>query len=100
MNALEKLFTSSAGQAIATRAGLAEHADLRRGRTWPQGPVVQAALGPSRLAAETLQLLELTWGEPVVDQPARSDEDPPRYASPIGAPVSYTHLTLPTKRIV
>ena len=85
MNALEKLFTSSAGQAIATRAGLAEHADLRRGRTWPQGPVVQAALGPSRLAAETLQLLELTWGEPVVDQPARSDEDPPRYASPIGA---------------
>lgn len=85
MSALEKLFTSPAGQAIATRAGLAEPANLRRGRTWPQGPIVQAALGPSRLAAETLQLLELGWDEPVVDQPAPGDEDPPRYSAPLGA---------------
>ncbi|MDQ7992795.1 MAG: 3-oxoacyl-ACP reductase [Propionicimonas sp.] len=83
MGVLEKVFYSRPGQAVATRAGLPEPPVLRRGTTWPQHQVVLAAHGGSRLAADTLALLGVATGEPVVDD--AGGDHAPGYGGRIGA---------------
>jgi len=82
MGALEKLFYSPVGHAVANRAGLADPPTLRRGRAWPKGAIVLAPLGASTLAAETLSLLGREVSAPIVDAPAGT---PPGYGTRIGA---------------
>lgn len=76
--ALERLFTSAPGQAIATRLGLPEPPVLRRGRTRPDGPVVLASISGSDLAARTLDLLGFTTQEAVLDRDGEPQADPDR----------------------
>jgi len=83
VSALEKVFYSRPGQAIATRVGLPEPPVLRRGTAWPQHQVVLAAHGGARLAADTLALLGLATGEPVLDD--GGGDRAPGYAGKIGA---------------
>jgi len=82
MSALEKLFYSPVGHAVATRAGLADPPTLRRGRSWPEGALVVAPLGASTLAQDTLKLLGRETSSPVLDAPAKNA---PGYGSRIGA---------------
>lgn len=85
MSALERLFRSRAGRAVAAKAGLAEPPVLRRGRVLPAGPVVLAELGGGGLGRETLALLGVAVTAPVLDVPeARTPDEkgrpqPPRY---------------------
>ncbi|WP_084040058.1 3-oxoacyl-ACP reductase [Demequina sp. NBRC 110053] len=81
MGALEKLYYSPAGRAIAGKAGLKEPPRLRRGREWPQGPIVLASIGGGSLAAETMRLLGRSTEAPVVDEGSEA----PGYGSRIGA---------------
>ncbi|MDN4473255.1 3-oxoacyl-ACP reductase [Demequina zhanjiangensis] len=82
MSVLEKAFTSPVGRKVAAKAGLAEPPRLRRGRTYPSGPIVLAALGDSTLGADTLTLLGRPYEAPVLD----SGDDPvPGYGDRIGA---------------
>lgn len=78
---LEQLFTSPAGQAVATRLGLPEPEVLRRGRELPDGAVAVAALAGSSLAADTLNLLGIESGSVLWDD----GNEPPRYAATLGA---------------
>ncbi len=81
MSALEKLFYSAPGKAIAAKAGLHEPPVLRRGSAWPEGPIVLASLGGGRLAADTLKLLGRATTDPIWD-----DAEPvPGYPGKIGA---------------
>lgn len=82
MSALEKLFYSPVGHAVATRAGLGDPPRLRRGRTWPDGAIVTANLGNSSLVVDTLALLGRETSDPVLDAPSKT---PPGYGSRIGA---------------
>ena len=82
MGALEKVFYSPAGQTVAKRAGLPPAPTLRRGRTWPSGPIVLAQLGEPTVAKEALISLGRAVQEPVIDTPG---DTPPGYGSPIGA---------------
>ena len=81
MSALEKVYYSPAGKAIAAKAGLKEPPRLRRGRTWPQGSIVLASIGGGTLAAETMRLLGRSTDDPVVDE----GDDAPGYGARIGA---------------
>ncbi|WP_062386696.1 3-oxoacyl-ACP reductase [Demequina iriomotensis] len=81
MSALEKAFYSPVGRKVAAKAGLAEPPRLRRGRTFPQGAIVLAPLGPSTLVAETLALLGRAHESPVVDD----GDEAPGYGDRIGA---------------
>ncbi len=83
MSMLESVFYSRPGQLLAARAGLPEPPRLRRGTSWPQGPIVAAAHGGARLAADTLALLGRASGEPVSDD--AGGDSAPGYGSPIGA---------------
>lgn len=80
-SALEQLFYSAPGQAVAGKFGLPEPEQLRRGRVLPDGPVMMTSLGGSSLAAEVMDLLK------VATTPALADdgEEPPRYSEHIGA---------------
>lgn len=78
---LEQLFTSPAGQAVATRLGLPEPEALRRGRELPDGAVAVAALAGSSLAADTLRLLSIETGAALWDD----GDEPPRYPATLGA---------------
>jgi 3-oxoacyl-[acyl-carrier protein] reductase len=82
MSALEKLFYSPVGHAVANKAGLADPPVLRRGRTWPEGAVIHASLGSSTLVADTLGLLGREMTDAIVDAPGPT---PPGYGSRIGA---------------
>jgi len=82
MSALEKVFYSPAGQSVAKRAGVPQAATLRRGRTWPSGPIVLAPLGEATVAKDALVTLGRAAQEPVIDTPG---DTPPGYGSPIGA---------------
>lgn len=83
MSALEKIYRSPVGQAVARKAGVHEPPRLRRGHALPSGPVVLASLGDSSLGARTLRLLGLPVEAPVTDAGA----DAPGYGAPIGAVV-------------
>ena len=75
---LERAFRSTAGQAIARRAGLAEPPELRRGRVDPAGPVVLATLGGDTgagIVAEALAALGVEVGEPLLDLPEHRTRD-------------------------
>ncbi|HAM44924.1 MAG TPA: short chain dehydrogenase, partial [Propionibacteriaceae bacterium] len=80
-SALEQLFYSGPGQAVAGKLGLPEPEKLRRGRVMPDGPVVMTSLGGSSLAAEVLDALGVTAAAALVDD----GEEPPRYPDRIGA---------------
>lgn len=82
MGALERLFYSPVGHAVANRAGLADPPQLRRGRTWPEEGIVLAALGESQLVHEVLTMLGRETSAPIVDTDA---DTPPGYGSRIGA---------------
>lgn len=81
MGALEKAFYSPVGKAVSAKAGLKEPPRLRRGRTWPDGPIVLASVGGGDVAARTLRLLGRASEEPVVDE----GDSAPGYGSTIGA---------------
>ncbi|GIG54531.1 3-oxoacyl-ACP reductase [Demequina activiva] len=81
MGALEKAFYSPVGKAVSAKAGLKEPPRLRRGRTWPDGPIVLASIGGGDLASRTMRLLGRATEEPVVDE----GESAPGYGSRIGA---------------
>lgn len=85
MSVLEKVFYSAPGQALAKLAGLPEPVTLRRGASWPSGPLVVAGLDGATLASGTLALLGRTTSEPVLDEPGR--QPAPGYGSAIGAVV-------------
>jgi 3-oxoacyl-[acyl-carrier protein] reductase len=93
MGALESIVGSRLGRAVAARAGLPEPATLRRGRTWPNGPLVLAALGQDpvdSLAAATLRLLGRAAEAAVLDAASTGSapsEPVPGYPSRIGAVV-------------
>ena len=80
-SALEYLFYSQPGQAVATKLGLPEPEKLRRGRVLPDGAVVAASLCGSGLAAQTLDLIGVSATSALVDD----GEEPPRYPERIGA---------------
>jgi len=65
MSALESLYRSRLGHAIARRAGLADPPQLRRGAVWPTGPLALAAAPHATLAADTLALM----GRPTIPAP-------------------------------
>lgn len=83
MSVLESIFYSRPGQLIASKAGLREPPRLRRGAGWPDGPIVVAAHGGARLAADTLARLGLATGDPVADDDPSGQ--PPGYGTPVGA---------------
>ncbi len=88
MSAWERIYRSPVGRAMARRAGLGDPPLLRRGDTWPAGPIVLAPLGRSRLGKDALTALGLAFESPVIDEPLASAQPPdhaPRYAAPIGA---------------
>ncbi|MFW7415085.1 3-oxoacyl-ACP reductase [Demequina sp. SO4-18] len=82
MGALEKAFYSPAGKALSAKAGLKEPPRLRRGRAWPQGPIVLASLGGGTIAADALSLLGRATEAPVFDD---QPDTPAGYGSRIGA---------------
>ncbi|MFN3865262.1 MAG: 3-oxoacyl-ACP reductase [Demequina sp.] len=82
MGALEKVFYSPAGKALSAKAGLKDPPRLRRGRTWPQGPIVLASIGGGSLAADALALLGRATESPVIDD---QPDVPAGYGSRIGA---------------
>lgn len=88
---LEKVFRSPVGQALATRAGLAEPPVLRRGRVRPSGPIVLATLPGGGIAGATLASLGVPSVEPVLDLPELRTQDDqgrdqaPRYDARPGA---------------
>ena len=77
---LERLFYSSAGQALAGRLGLPEPPVLRRGRMRPDEPVVATSLAGSTLAADILALLGVAAGPVLPDD----GSEPPVYPDRIG----------------
>ncbi|MFD0866839.1 hypothetical protein ACFQ06_13600, partial [Tessaracoccus lubricantis] len=91
MDALEMIYGTPAGKFVARKLGLTDPPRLRRGRTMPTGPVVLAELDGGGVARETLALLGVTPGQPLVDVAAnrtpdeRGRQQPPRYQSKPGA---------------
>lgn len=69
MSILETVVTSGPGRLLTKQLGLKEPPSLRRGLTMPAGDVLLRATGSSPLAAETLALLDITTGTPIVDTP-------------------------------
>lgn len=106
-NILETLYTSTAGRAVARKAGLSDPPTLRRGRQLPTGHVALATLPGGGVGAEVLQLLGIHHEEPRVDTPENRSTDekgrsvPPVYQQRPGALVvdatgirEITHLEL------
>ena len=91
MSILENLYATQAGKAVARKAGLADPPRLRRGRVLPTGPVVLGELEGGGIARETLALLGVSPGQPIVDTPDARVKDekgravPPRYPAKPGA---------------
>ncbi|MFV0633662.1 3-oxoacyl-ACP reductase [Demequina sp.] len=81
MGALEKVYYSPAGKAIAAKAGLKEPPRLRRGEAWPQGAIVLASIGGGTLAEGTMRVLGRATQAPVIDE----GDNAPGYGSRIGA---------------
>ncbi|MFN8137836.1 MAG: SDR family oxidoreductase [Propionicimonas sp.] len=77
---LERAFTSAPGRAVASRLGLAEPPVLRRGPALPDEPLVLASLAGSTLVSDTLALLGVRAGEPLLDD----GPEPPAYPGRIG----------------
>jgi 3-oxoacyl-[acyl-carrier protein] reductase len=91
MGALESIFRSRLGQAVATRAGLPEPPTLRRGRTWPDGLIVSATLGGSGGGTVPGGLTRGTSAPTANDaaRPASADHDP------AGRPPNGSHSAAP-----
>ncbi len=91
MNALEMIYGTPAGKFVAKKMGLSEPPKLRRGRTMPTGPVVLGELDGGGIARETLSLLGITPGQPLLDVADNRTKDekgraqPPRYQQKPGA---------------
>ena len=91
MNALEMIYGTPAGKFVAKKMGLNEPPKLRRGRTMPTGPVVLGELDGGGIARETLSLLGITPGQPLLDVADNRTKDekgraqPPRYQQKPGA---------------
>ena len=91
MNALEMIYGTPAGKFVAKKMGLNEPPKLRRGRTMPTGPVVLGELDGGGIAGETLSLLGITPGQPLLDVADNRTKDekgraqPPRYQQKPGA---------------
>ena len=91
MSILEKIYATPAGRFVAHKAGLSDPPVLRRGRVLPTGPVVLGELPGGGIARETLALLGITPGQPIVDLPELRIKDesgravPPRYPARPGA---------------
>ena len=91
MNALEMIYGTPAGKFVAKKMGLNEPPKLRRGRTMPTGPVVLGELDGGGIARETLSLLGITPGQPLLDVADNRTKDekgraqPPCYQQKPGA---------------
>ncbi len=91
MSILESIYATPAGKFVARKAGLSDPPKLRRGRVLPNGPVVLGELDGGGIARQTLELLGVSPGQPIVDTPeARIKDDkgrsvPPRYPAKPGA---------------
>ena len=91
MSILENILTSGPGRLVTKQFGLKDPPKLRRGTTMPAGDILVHATGSSTIAADTLALLGLSSGTPLLDAPeARSrdekgEEQPPRYSERPGA---------------
>ena len=91
MDALEMIYGTPAGKFVAKKMGLNEPPKLRRGRTMPTGPVVLGELDGGGIARETLSLLGITPGQPLLDVADNRTKDekgraqPPRYQQKPGA---------------
>lgn len=90
-SALETIYGTPAGKFLAKKMGLAEPPRLRRGRTLPTGPIVLGELDGGGIARESLELLGVTLGQPLLDVAANRTPDdkgraqPPRYQQKPGA---------------
>ena len=80
---LEGILTSPVGRKVAAKAGLAEPPRLRRGRVLPAGPVALASLPGGGIAAEVLDAVGVSPGEPRRDLPGNPDVVLPRYRTVI-----------------
>ena len=92
---LETLYKTPVGHALATRAGLADPPRLRRGRTAAEGEVLLQQLDGGGIVAQTLDLLGIAHGTPLLDLPenrtettddkGRTRANPPAYNARPGA---------------
>ncbi len=91
MSILENVLTSGPGRLITKQLGLKDPPKLRRGTTMPAGDVLVHATGSSTIAADTLDLLGLSYGAPLLDTPGtrtrdeKGDDQPPQYEERPGA---------------
>ena len=91
MDALEMIYGTPAGKFVARKVGLADPPKLRRGRLLPTGPIVLGELEGGRIGRETLTVIGVTPGQPVLDVPEARVKDekgravPPRYPAKPGA---------------
>ncbi|MBB1508547.1 3-oxoacyl-ACP reductase [Tessaracoccus sp. MC1756] len=67
MDVLEMIYGTPAGKFVAGKLGVSEPPTLRRGRTMPTGEVLLGELDGGGIARETLALLGVTPGEPLLD---------------------------------
>lgn len=88
---LEAVYASPVGKFVAGKVGLGDPPRLTRGRVLPSLPVASASVGGGTLGGDTLALLGVAPGAPVLDDPAsRTTGDdgrpkPPAYPGKIGA---------------
>lgn len=91
MSILENIYNSPLGKNLARRAGLTDPPKLRRGRVLPTGPVVLGEMTGGGVVKETLSLLGINPGTPMLDLPENRTKDEkgrdqaPRYAAQPGA---------------
>lgn len=91
MSVLEMIYGTPAGKFVARKAGLAEPPKLRRGRVLPTGPIVLGELEGAGIVRDTLALIGVSPGQPIVDTPSGRVKDdkgrdvPPSYQSRPGA---------------
>ena len=75
MSILESIYATPAGKFVARKAGLSDPPKLRRGRVLPTGPVVLGELDGGGIARQTLELLGVSPGQPIVDSGHNADEN-------------------------
>ncbi|MCG6567810.1 3-oxoacyl-ACP reductase [Tessaracoccus sp. ZS01] len=91
MDVLEMIYGTPAGKFVAGKLGVSEPPALRRGRTMPTGEVLLGELDGGGIARETLALLGVTPGEPLLDVADNRTKDEkgraqaPRYPQRPGA---------------
>ncbi|MHA7861197.1 3-oxoacyl-ACP reductase [Tessaracoccus sp. Y36] len=91
MDILEMIYGTPAGKFVAGKLGVSEPPALRRGRTMPTGEVLLGELDGGGIARETLALLGVTPGEPLLDVADNRTKDEkgraqaPRYPQRPGA---------------